>query len=207
MIELKDVSKKFDDNYVLKNINLKLSKGKIYGLIGRNGSGKTMLLNTICGFVKPTNGEVLIDGINIYQNGAFSQNTRALIEHPKFLDNLTGYQNLELLANINHLIGKEDIENALKNVNLFEQKDKLYKKYSLGMKQKLGIAQVIMEDPSIMIFDEPFNALDEQSSIKIRKIIQKMKEDKVIIIATHIKEDIDNFCDVVYKIDDGILKV
>ena len=206
MIKLKKVSKKFDDNFVLKDIDLDLYEGNIYGLIGRNGSGKTMLLNTICGFIKPTYGEVLVDGVNIYENKTFISNARALIEHPKFLGNLTGYQNLELLAGINNKIGKNEIEDALKVVDLYSEKDKIYSKYSLGMKQKLGIAQVIMEHPKVMIFDEPFNGLDEKSADKIRKFIKNIKNDKIIIIATHIKDDIEMLCDFVYKIDGGILK-
>lgn len=206
MIKLKKVSKKFDDNFVLKDIDLDLYEGNIYGLIGRNGSGKTMLLNTICGFIKPTYGEVLVDGVNIYENKTFISNARALIEHPKFLGNLTGYQNLELLAGINNKIGKNEIEDALKVVDLYSEKDKIYSKYSLGMKQKLGIAQVIMENPKVMIFDEPFNGLDEKSADKIRKFIKNIKNDKIIIIATHIKDDIEMLCDFVYKIDGGILK-
>ena len=206
MIELKQVSKKINDNYILKDINLKLTKGKIYGLIGRNGSGKTMLLNTICGFIEPTSGSVLIEGKDLYKSKTFADNTRALIEHPKFLGNLTGYKNLELLASINNVIGKTEIEQTLKDVNLIEEKDKLYKKYSLGMKQKLGIAQVLMEDPDIMIFDEPFNGLDEESAKMIREKLINIKKNKIIIIATQIRDDIDNLCDVTYTMDSGKLR-
>lgn len=206
MIELKNVYKKFGENVVLNNINVKFTKNNIYGLIGRNGSGKTMILNTICGFVKPTSGEVIINNVNIYKNNTFPKNTRALIEGPKFLNNLTGYENLELLASINNKVGKKEIEKVLKEVNLFEEKDKIYSKYSLGMKQKLGIAQVLMKNPDILIFDEPFNGLDEQSATKIRKILLKQKEmGKIIIIATHIKEDIEQLCNKIYKIDAGKL--
>ncbi len=206
MIELKNVYKKFGENVVLNNINVKFTKNNIYGLIGRNGSGKTMILNTICGFVKPTSGEIIINNVNIYKNNTFPKNTRALIEGPKFLNNLTGYENLELLASINNKVGKKEIEKVLKEVNLFEEKDKIYSKYSLGMKQKLGIAQVLMENPDILIFDEPFNGLDEQSATKIRKNLLKQKEmGKIIIIATHIKEDIEQLCNKIYKIDAGKL--
>ena len=206
MIELKNVYKKFGENVVLNNINVKFTKNNIYGLIGRNGSGKTMILNTICGFVKPTSGEIIINNVNIYKNNTFPKNTRALIEGPKFLNNLTGYENLELLASINNKVGKKEIEKVLKEVNLFEEKDKIYSKYSLGMKQKLGIAQVLMENPDIMIFDETFNGLDEQSATKIRKNLLKQKEmGKIIIIATHIKEDIEQLCNKIYKIDAGKL--
>ncbi len=205
MLKLINLSKNIEGNLILKNINLELRKGKIYGIIGRNGSGKTMLLNTICGFIKPTEGKVLYNETNIYEEKNFLSEARALIEKPKFITNLSGYENLELLAGINNTIGKEEILQTLKDVDLFEEKDKKYHKYSLGMKQKLGIAQVLMENPSIMIFDEPFNGLDQKSAEKIRKKIIQMKKDKIIIIATHIKEDIEELCDIVYTMDSGSL--
>lgn len=205
MIEIKNVCKEYDGNTILNNINVNFNEGHIYGLIGRNGSGKTVLLNMICGFIYPSDGEILIDKKNIHKNKIFAPNTRALIEKPKFLSNMSGYKNLELLANINKLITEDDINNTLRDVDLFDEKDKLYKKYSLGMKQKLGIAQVLMENPKIMIFDEPFNGLDEQSSKKLRNLLKNIKNDKIIIIATHIKDDIEDLCDVVYKIDNGML--
>lgn len=205
MINLIDLYKKIDNNIVLDNVNLKLKKGYIYGLVGRNGSGKTMLLNTICGFIKPTSGKILVNNIDLYEEKKFLPNSRALIEHPKFIDNLSGYENLELLAGINKIIGKEEIEQVLKEVDLYEHKDKKYGKYSLGMKQKLGIAQVLMENPEIMILDEPFNGLDQKSADKIRKKLKNIKKDKIIIIATHIKDDIEELCDYVYKIDAGKL--
>ena len=205
MIEINNVCKEYDGNTILNNINVNFNEGHIYGLIGRNGSGKTVLLNMICGFIYPSDGEILIDKKNIHKNKIFAPNTRALIEKPKFLSNMSGYKNLELLANINKLITEDDINNTLRDVDLFDEKDKLYKKYSLGMKQKLGIAQVLMENPKIMIFDEPFNGLDEQSSKKLRNLLKNIKNDKIIIIATHIKDDIEDLCDVVYKIDNGML--
>ena len=205
MIEIKNVCKEYDGNTILNNINVNFNEGHIYGLIGRNGSGKTVLLNMICGFIYPSDGEILIDKKNIHKNKIFAPNTRALIEKPKFLSNMSGYKNLELLANINKLITEDDINNTLRDVDLFDEKDKLYNKYSLGMKQKLGIAQVLMENPKIMIFDEPFNGLDEQSSKKLRNLLKNIKNDKIIIIATHIKDDIEDLCDVVYKIDNGML--
>ena len=204
IIKLSNVYKKFGENIVLENINLSLKKGKIYGFIGRNGSGKTMLFNVICGFVKVNSGNVIINGLDISDKGIFPQNIRALIDRPKFLPFLTGYQNLELLANINNTIGKDEILCSLKEVNLLKHKDKLYSKYSLGMKQKLGIAQVLMENPEIMIFDEPFNGLDDESVGKIRNLLLNLKEQgKLILIATHIKEDIEMLCDEVYKMEDG----
>ena len=208
MIEINELSKKIDNQKILKNINLKLESGKIYGLVGRNGSGKSILLKTICGFLKPNHGNVIINGVDIYKNGVFPKNTRALIDIPNYIPDLTGFENLSLLASIENIIGKEEIEQTLKLVNLYEEKDKKFKKYSLGMKQKLGIAQVLMENPDILILDEPFNGLDEISANKIREIlINEKRKNKIILIATHIKEDIENLCDVIYEMNDGVINL
>lgn len=208
MIEINELSKKIDNQEILKNINLKLESGKIYGFVGRNGSGKSILLKTICGFLKPNHGNVIINGVDIYKNGVFSKNTRALIDIPNYIPDLTGFENLSLLASIENIIGKEEIEQTLKLVNLYEEKDKKFKKYSLGMKQKLGIAQVLMENPDILILDEPFNGLDEISANKIREIlINEKRKNKIILIATHIKEDIENLCDVIYEMNDGVINL
>lgn len=207
MIELKNVSKTIDNNCILSNINITFEEGNIYGLIGRNGSGKTMLLNSICGFIKPSEGIVLINGKDIYKEKKFSEDTRALIENPKFLGNLSGFNNLKLLASINKKISDDEILKTLDVVNLKNDKNKLYSKYSLGMKQKLGIAQVLMENPKIMIFDEPFNGLDNDSAEKIRKtILEEREKGKIIIIATHIKDDIKQLCNKIYEMDNGTLK-
>ena len=206
-IEIKSLSKKFKDVEILKNVNLTFEEGKIYGLIGRNGSGKSVFLKMLCGFYKPTEGEILYNGDDIVIKGLFPTNTRALIEKPSFLPDLTGYENLKLLADIQNKIGKEEIEDALKKVNLYEEKDKKYSKYSLGMKQKLGIAQAIMEDPEVIVLDEPLNGIEDDTAIKIRDILKKEKEQgKIIIIASHIKEDIDLIADVIYKFDNLQIK-
>lgn len=203
-IEVKDVTKKLDKELVLNDVSLSLDSGKIYGLVGRNGSGKSMLLKTICGFVKPDKGYVKVGGEDIYKNNTFPKKTAALIERPNYLPDLTGYENLKMLASINKVIGDKEILNTLEKVNLLEEKDKKFKKYSLGMKQKLGIAQVLMENPDIMIFDEPFNGLEEESVKKIRKLLlDEKKKGKLIIIATHIKEDINELCDIIYRVDNG----
>ncbi len=205
-IELKNISKKFGDNYILKDINLTFEEGKIYGLVGRNGSGKTVLLKLLCAFYTPTTGEILFDGKNVIKNKEFPPSTRCLIEKPNFLSDLTGYENLKLLADIQKIIGDNEINDSLKKVGLYEEKDKKYHKYSLGMKQKLGIAQVIMENPNIMILDEPFNGVEEETVNKLRKLlIEEKKKGKIIIIATHIKDDIKELADVVYKFDNGIV--
>lgn len=206
-IEIKKVSKKFKDIEVLKNVSMTLESGHIYGFTGHNGSGKTVLLKLICAFLEPTTGEILFDGKNVIKENSFPPSTRALIEKPNFLSDLTGYENLELLARIQNRIGEKEIEDTLKKVGLEEDQDKLYYKYSLGMKQKLGIAQVLMEDPEILILDEPFNGLDENSIKNIRKILLKEKEKgKLIILATPDKEDIKVLCDEIYKFNDGTVK-
>lgn len=169
-IEVKNVSKQFDNNQILENINMTFESGKIYGLVGRNGSGKSILLKMICGFYKPTSGNILFDGEDVIQKGAFPPSTRCLIERPVFLDDLTGFENLKILADIQKTITDQDIIDTLEKVNLIEEKDKKYYKYSLGMKQKLGVAQVLMENPKIMIFDEPFNGIDEASVDNMKNI-------------------------------------
>ena len=205
-IEIKNLCKQFKKNMVLKDINMELTNGHIYGLNGRNGSGKSVFLKVVCGLYKPTTGEVLFDGKSYNKNNLYVPNMRALIEKPNFFPELTGYENLELLAKIQNKIGKEEIEEALKKVNLYEEKDKKYREYSLGMKQKLGIALVLMENPDVLILDEPFNGLDEDSAKNIREILLKEKEQgKLIILATHIKEDMELLCDEFYKFNDGIV--
>ena len=205
-IEIKNVSKKFKEIEALKNVSMTLESGHIYGFIGHNGSGKTVLLKLICAFLEPSTGEILFNGENIIKNNKFPPSTRALIERPNFISELSGLENLESLARIQNKIGEEEIENTLKKVGLEENKDKLYYKYSLGMKQKLGIAQVLIEDQEVLILDEPFNGLDEESTKKIRKILLQEKEKgKLIILATHIKEDMEMLCDEIFKFNDGVV--
>lgn len=206
-IEVKNLSKNFKKIQVLNEINCNFESGKIYGIIGRNGSGKSVLLKIICGFYEPTSGEILFDGVNIIKQKTFPPNLRALIEKPSFLPDLTGFENLKLLASIQNKIGNNEILEALKNVNLYEEKSKKYKEYSLGMKQKLGIAQVIMEDPDIMILDEPFNGIENDTAKELRKLFKTYaNKGKLIIIATHIKDDIYTMTDTLYEMDAGILK-
>ena len=204
IIEIKGVSKSFRGVEVLKGVTMTLESGHVYGFIGHNGSGKTVLLKLICAFLEPTTGEILFNGKNIIKNNEYPPSTRALIERPTFISELSGKENLELLAKIQKKVGNKEIEEALRKVGLEKEKDKLYYKYSLGMKQKLGIAQVLMEDPQILILDEPFNGLDEESTKKIREILlEEKKKGKLIILATHLKEDIELLCDELYKFDDG----
>lgn len=206
-IIINNVSKKIGNDVILDDINLTFEEGKIYGLVGRNGSGKSMILKTICGFIKPDTGFVLINDNDIYKTCSFPDDTGALLDVPNYIPDLTGLENLQLLAQIQNKIGNDEIIEALKMVNLYESKDKKFKKYSLGMKQKLGIAQALMENPKIIILDEPFNGLEDESCEKIRKLlIDEKNKNKIIIIATHIKEDIESLCDVVYRVDNGKIK-
>ena len=203
-LEIKNLTKKFKEIKVLDDVSLTLESGKIYGLVGRNGSGKSVLLKIICGFYYPTSGEVLLDGNNYIDKNEFPLNTRALIEKPNFLPDLTGYENLELLASIQNKIGKREILDILDKVHLKNEMNKKYGKYSLGMKQKLGIAQVIMENPQTLILDEPFNGVEDSTVDEIRKLLlEEKKKGKLILIVTHIKEDINELCDVLYRINDG----
>lgn len=205
MIKIEHVTKKFKNNIVLNNVSLEFQKGKIYGIIGRNASGKSVLFKTICGFLEPDSGYVEVNGINIYDDRCFPKNISALIEKPKFMDDLSGIENLVLLSKIKNKITKDDILEILRKVSISESdQTKLVKNYSVGTKQKLGIAQVLMEDDDILIFDEPFNGLDDSSVKNIRELIlDEKKKGKLILLASHIKEDIDLLCDIVYRVDCG----
>ncbi|MCI7332252.1 MAG: ATP-binding cassette domain-containing protein [Mollicutes bacterium] len=203
-IIVKELSKKFKKVTVLENINMKFESGKIYGIVGRNGSGKSVFLKILCSFYKPTTGEILFDNVNYNSNNNFPPSVRALIENPTFFPDLTGFENLKLLSSIQNKIGDEEIIKTLDQVNLLSEKDKKYSEYSLGMKQKLGIAQVLMENPDVMIFDELFNGIEEKTVEKIRNILLELKnQNKIIIVTSHIKEDIDVLSDEVYKFDCG----
>lgn len=202
-INIENLTKILDQNKVLDNINLEFKEGKIYGIIGRNGSGKSLLFKTICGFLTPTSGKVYINDIDIYQTKTFPPSTRALIEKPNFINSLTGFENLKLLADIKKDVGIKEIEDTLELVNLQNEKSKKFGKYSLGMKQKLGIASVLMENPKIIILDEPFNGIDKSSIQQIKDYLLKIKSDKIILIASHIESDISDLCDEIIEMDLG----
>lgn len=206
-ILIRNLSKKFKDNLVLDNVNLKFESGNIYGFVGENGSGKSVLLKLICSFYIPSNGEILIDNINYCDNSSFPNNLRAFIDIPSFYPEKTGFENLKILAKIQNKINDEKIIETLKIVNLYEEKNKKFYEYSMGMKQKLGIANVIMENPKIMIFDEPFNGVDEKSKEKIIDYLKKIKNKKIIIVSSHIKEDINKLCDQLYYFEKGTIKL
>ena len=202
-INIENLTKILDQNKVLDNINLEFKEGKIYGIIGRNGSGKSLLFKTICGFLTPTSGKVYINDIDIYQTKTFPPSTRALIEKPNSINSLTGFENLKLLADIKKDVGIKEIEDTLVLVNLQNEKSKKFGKYSLGMKQKLGIASVLMENPKIIILDEPFNGIDKSSIQQIKDYLLKIKSDKIILIASHIESDISDLCDEIIEMDLG----
>lgn len=206
-IEIKNLTKKFKNNTIIDNVSIDFTKGKVYGLIGRNGTGKSVFLKMLCGFYKPTSGEILFDGIDYIKLNGFPKDTRALIEKPDFLPDISGFENLKLLAAIQNKIDDNKILKTLEDVNLITEKDKKYSKYSLGMKQKLGIAQALMEDPQVLILDEPFNGIENETAEKLRKLLKnEAKKGKIVIIATHIKEDIDTLADITYNFNDGKLE-
>ena len=160
----------------------------------------------ICGFFTPTKGEILIDGVNIIKEKSFPKDTQALIENPKFIPDLSGLQNLKLLAKIQNKISEKEILETLEKVNLLKEKDKNFSEYSLGMKQKLGIAQVLMEDPKIIILDEPFNGIESETTKKLRDLLlEEKKRGKLILLATHIEEDLKTMVDELYEFNAGIV--
>lgn len=202
-IEMKNVTKKINGNLVLNDINLNFEKGKIYGIKGKNGSGKTMLFRAICGFIK-TEGTVVVNGKIVGKNGAYPENVGVLLENPGFLPNYSGFKNLKYLAEINKKIDDDEIKNTMKAVGLNPDEKKSFKKYSLGMKQKLGIVQAIMEYPDVIILDEPINALDEESVKKINLIMEDFRKDnKVVLISNHNNEELEAICNEIYTIDNG----
>lgn len=203
MIKIKNLTKIYDENKILDGISITFEEGKIYGIVGKNGSGKSVLLKTICGFIRPDKGEILFDNINIDKKQIFPPETGAMFENSGFIPNISGFENLKLLASINNIISEEEILKSVDIVNLKEDINKKYYKYSLGMRKKLGICQAIMENQKYIILDEPFNGIDDESLKKIKIQLNKIKENKIIIISTHIKEDIEKLCDEVYKISNG----
>ncbi|MDE6202192.1 MAG: ATP-binding cassette domain-containing protein [Lachnospiraceae bacterium] len=202
IIKVDNVTKKFGADTVLSNISIEFAKGKIYGVIGRNGSGKTVLFKTMIGFLKPTSGRVIVDGKEIGKDMDFADNIGIIIETPGFLSRFNGYKNLEYLASIRNTIKKKQIQESMERVGLDPKSKKKVGKYSLGMRQRLAIAQAIMENPDILILDEPMNGLDNQGVEDIRKILLDLRnEGKTVILASHNKEDIEVLCDEVYEMD------
>ncbi len=205
MIEVTDLVKKYQDQEVLKKISCTFEKGKIAGLIGRNGAGKTVLMKCICGFVIPTEGEIRIDGRKLRgRKKADLTKIGMIIENPAFLEAYTGYQNLAFLARINGIIGKEKIRKTLRMVGLDPDSRKKVGKYSMGMRQRLALAQAVMEDQEILILDEPMNGLDNRGVEEMRKLLLEFRgQGKTILLASHSQEDIRVLCDKIYEMDQG----
>lgn len=205
-IEVQNAVKRFRDQVVLKNVSISFEKGQIHGIVGRNGSGKTVLFKCICGLMHPEEGVILVNGKRVGRDVDMPEDIGAIIEAPGFLPNYSGYKNLRFLANIRRKIGKEEIVNVLKTVGLDPESRKHVGKYSLGMRQRLGIAQAIMEDPEILILDEPMNGLDNAGVQDIRALLLELKaQGKTILLASHNHEDIAALCDTVHEMDGGIL--
>lgn len=204
MIRLKNVCKKINDQIILDNISMDIETGKCYGIVGRNGSGKTMLFRAICGYMSIESGEISVGDLIIKGNDQFITDAGVIIGQPEFLNDLSGFDNLKVLAQIQNKINDSEIEKALEMVGLYEERNKKYKKYSLGMKQRLRIAQAIMENPSIFVLDEPFNGLDKNGVKEMRQLLIEYKAQKrTILLSSHNEEDIKLLCDEIIEMDGG----
>ena len=206
-VKIEHVTKRFGEDLVLKEVNLTLKVGQVYGVVGNNGSGKTVLMKCICGFLPVTTGTIRVFGKEIGRDVDFPESLGVIIETPGFLTQYTGVKNLEILADMKRMISKADIRLILKKVGLDPDMKKPVGKYSLGMRQRLGIAQAIMEDPRFLILDEPFNGLDKHGVAEIRELLLDLKAaGKTILLASHNDEDIRILCDHVYEMDGGVLR-
>lgn len=200
------VSKIFGNTNVIDDISMELESGKVYGFQGINGCGKTMLMRLISGLIHPTNGKIIVDGKALGGENSFPMSMGLLIENPSFLNSYSGYKNLEMLASISGKISKDDVRGALHRVGLSESADKKYGKYSLGMRQRLGIACAIMERPELILLDEPFVSLDEMAVDMVAEIIREEREHgALIILACHDYELLSGASDEIFKIVGGKL--
>ena len=205
-ISVQNVSKSFRQERVLKSVSRDFEKGKIHGIVGNNGSGKTVLMKCICGFLIPDSGSITVNGERVGVDVDFPRDMGLIIETPGFLPNMTGVKNLEILASLNKKVGLEEIAAAIRRVGLDPLMKKPVGKYSLGMRQRLGIAQAIMENPSLLILDEPLNGLDKHGVREMRQLIKGLKEQgKTILLASHNQGDIDELCDTVCEMDAGVM--
>ncbi len=206
VISVENVCKSFGQDEVLKNVTRSFEEGKIHGIVGNNGSGKTVLMKCICGFLKPTSGRILVRYKEVGRDMDFPDDLGIIIETPGFLPGVTGFKNLSILASLNRRADERSVREAIKRVGLDPYMKKPVGKYSLGMRQRLGIAQAIMENPSLLILDEPMNGLDKHAVSQMRALIKSLKSDgKTIILASHNQADIDELCDTVCEMDAGIM--
>lgn len=204
MIELKHVTKRIKERTVLDDVSIFLDAGKTYGIRGINGSGKTMLMRAVCGLIYLTSGEVLVEGKTLGKELSFPKSLGLLIENPAFLEAYTGRQNLEFLASLNQRAGRNEIDEAMSKVGLCPSDRRKYRKYSLGMKQRLGIAAAIMENPKILVLDEPLNALDRAGISLFDTIMQEEKEKgKLIILSCHDERKLEEYADVILTMENG----
>lgn len=207
VIEVKNVTKKWGNNTVLNSVNLTAERSEIIGIIGHNGSGKTVLMKCICGFITPDSGEITVSGKRVGRDIDIPKNIGLIIETPGFLPNFSGFSNLWQLAKIRGKICKNDVREVMEKVGLNPHDKKHVGKYSLGMRQRLGIAQAIMENPDILILDEPMNGLYKNGVNDMRELLLRLKSDgKTMIVASHNSADIDILCDRVFEIEKGNLK-
>lgn len=205
IVKVENVTKYFKQEKVLDDVNMNLETGHIYGIVGKNGAGKTVLFKIIAGFIKPSSGKVTVAGKIIGVDRDFPDSLGLIIETPGFLSQYNAYQNLLYLANINNKISKEDIKEAIRMVGLDPSSNKKVGKFSLGMRQRLGIAQAIMENPNLIILDEPMNGLDKKGIEDVKELLLKLKGDgKTILMASHYAEDME-ICDEVFQMEDGKL--
>ena len=207
IITVKNVNLTIGKNQILKGINVGFEQGKIHGLIGRNGSGKTMLMKCICGFIKPNSGEIIVDGKCVGKDVDFPKDMGIIIETPGFIPYYSGYKNLKLIAGLNNKIGKNEICQSMEQVGLDPDLKRHVRKYSLGMRQRLGLAQAIMENPKILILDEPFNGLDKDGVKEMREYLLSYQEQgKTILLCSHSAEDISVLCQTVHEMDKGTIE-
>lgn len=204
IVELENLSKKYGENLILDNITANFDRKTIYGLIGTNGCGKTTLMRCICGFSHPSKGKAVVLGKVVGVDCDFAPSTGIIIEVPGFLPHHTARQNLSILASVSGKVDKERIDQVIRMVGLNPDEKKAVGKFSLGMRQRLGIAQAIMENPDVLILDEPFNGLDKQGIADIHILLQQLKEEgKCILLASHSSQDIAQACDIVYEVKEG----
>ena len=203
-IIIENLSKTIKNNKILDNVNLTFESGHVYGLVGRNGSGKTMLLRAICGLIFPDSGKVIIDVKKLHKDISFPESCGIIIENTDILPNFSAFDNLKMISEIKNTANDNMIKSAIKSVGLDPDSKKKVKTFSLGMKQRLSIAQALFEDPDILLLDEPTNALDEDGVNDVRRILlEQKKKNKLIIIASHNKEDISLLSDTVISVSNG----
>lgn len=207
VLEIKNATKTVRDKVLLEEVNLEVDQGQIAGIVGRNGSGKTVLFKCICGFMKLTSGEIWVNAKEIGKGGCLAEGTGIIIETPGFLPAYSGYRNLRFLAGVRNKISKDKVKEVMKIVGLDPDSRKPVRTYSMGMKQRLAIAQAIMEDQELLVLDEPMNGLDNRGVEEVRRLLLNLREaGKTIVIASHIKEDIDILCDRVYEMEQGKMR-